>query len=218
MARQVYSYDRRAAAAMPLFAAFVYLSKTQHRGLDEDCDAVQDLIERLKSGDRQAATQAAKGLARHPQLRGFDGVVIPAPRSTAGRPALTMFANTLVSQGIGNRVETPVVREVPVESSRMRRRRGLPGVPLEQHEESMGVRAHGISPDEPVLVVDDILTTGATLRAVANQLRKAGHRAPIMGAAAGYYEPDPSEHEACPVNYIRRAGVENQRGTPQAQG
>lgn len=188
-------------ASIPIYAAFVYLSRGQHRGLDSECDTVQDLIEDLKKGSAQAAVSAAKALSKHPKLRGFKGVVVPAPRSTSGNASLKLFASTLVNMGVGSRVETPVVRVDPVESSRLRRRRGLPGVPYDDHLKSMGLQDHGVLPDEPVLILDDIVTTGTTIQAVAAKLKQAGHRGLIIGAAAGYYEPDGNEHVRCPVHY-----------------
>ena len=197
----------KVAVSVPIYAAYTYLSKTKYRGLDADCDQVQDLIEKLKQGDTGATQDAAKVLAKHPKLVGFSGVVVPAPRSSSDRPSLLALARALVRHGVGTRVEVPVVRVAPVESSRMRRRQGLPGVSFDDHVQSLGVQEHGILPDEDVLLVDDIVTTGATIKAVASRLRQAGHRGSIIGAAAGHAEGDPSEAGTCPVQYVTRTAA-----------
>lgn len=196
--------SQHVAADDPVHAAFPYLSRTKFRGLDEDCDAVQDLIQRLKDGDTRAAKVVARTLSKHPRLRGFSGVVVPAPRSQAGRPSLITLASELVTFGVGNRVEKAVVRKTPVESSRKRRQRGIHGIPEQDHYDTMGVVGR-IPPDEPILIVDDLVTTGSTLRAAARRLRSSGHKAPILLAAAAYNEPNPGEVQRCPISYISKA-------------
>jgi DNA topoisomerase IB len=193
----------RGAGSVPVYAAFVYLSRTHHRGISPDCDGVQDLIQKLKDGDPKAARKCAAHLSSHPALRGFRGVVVPAPRSKGTSPPLMRFAEALVAQGVGTRAETAASRVAPVESSRMRRQRGLPGVTLDDHIQSIAVA--GIDPNEDVLIIDDIVTTGTTIKAVAARFRQAGHRGKILGAAAGYYEPNASEAPACPINFVRKA-------------
>ena len=184
---------------IPVYSSLVYMSRTQHRGLNPECDRVQDLIQRVKDGDRQAIQEAAKVLATHPGLRGFKGWVAPAPRSKAGRPSNSVVAEALVHAGIGTEVVPMVQRIREVESSRMRRHRGEPGVSLEEHLESMGFV--GVIADQGVLLVDDIFTTGTTLRASALTLLQAGYHAPLFGATLGYYQPDPTQARTCPVKH-----------------
>ena len=188
------------SSSIPIYTVFVYISRTRYRGMYAECDDVQDLVQKLKDGDRSATQEAAAALADHPSLRGFRGVVIPAPRSSAGRSSLAGFARELVDLGVGSRVEVPVVRHTPVESSRLRRREGLPGVPAEEHLRTLGVGEHGIDPKEDVLIVDDVVTTGATINSIAQVLRDGGHRGKIIGAAVASTEPNPTENP-CRIKY-----------------
>ncbi len=175
------------APSFPIYSALVYHSRRSCRGLDSKIDQVQDLIEDLKLGDVEATRICARALAGHPSLQGWRGTVVPAPRSAAGRPSLLGLARALVAEGVGSHAAELVVRETPVESSRLRRKSGLEGVSIEDHVQSL--RACSFQEDDAVLIVDDVVTTGATIRAAGWALRLAGYQGPLYGAAAAHYEP-----------------------------
>jgi hypothetical protein len=182
-------FDRalfKVAGSLLVAASIGYASRTKYPAVPEDFETARDLIQDLKDGGREAAVKCAKIMAKHPLLRGFGGVVVPAPRSSDGRPSHILLAECLVRAGVGSRAIVAVVRKHPVESSRLRRRKGLPGLSYDEHVESMASSGHGIDPIEAVLIVDDMFTVGTTLRAAATVLRQAGHTGPIMGATAGF--------------------------------
>lgn len=190
----------KGATSVPVYTAFVYISRTRYRGVYAECDDVQDLVQELKDGNPSASQESAEALAGHPSLQKFQGVVVPAPRSSAGRHSLSNFAQDLVDLGVGERVEVPVVRHTSTESSRLRRRQGKAGVPAVEHLRTMGLNAHGIDPYEDVLIVDDVVTTGATINSIAQVLRAGGHEGKIIAAAVASTEPNPSENP-CQIKY-----------------
>jgi len=174
-----------AAGSLLVYGAVPYFSQTKHRDLSDECNSAQDLVQSIKDGKLSAIKEGAALLAKHPNLRGFKGIVTAAPRSAAGRPSNMRLAGALVKNGIGTIATELVVREKPVESSRMRRRRGLEGIGFDEHYDSMAFV--GQPSDMPVLIVDDVFTKGNTLRAVAARIRAAKHTGPIQAATIGYF-------------------------------
>jgi len=186
---------------VPVYSSLVYLSRSKHRGVDPDCDDIQDLIQDVKDGDKRSIEKAASELAKHPGLRGFKGWVAATPRSTADRPSNMVLAKSLVRKGVGVKAVDMVKRIKSIESSRMRRRKGgvQAGTTLDQHLASMGFV--GETAKEGVLIVDDIFTTGATMKAAALTMRRAGYKGPIFAAALGYYQPSSNKADTCPTKH-----------------
>jgi len=196
------SLSGKGMGRFPVYSAMLYLSRTKHRGASPETDATQDLIERLKAGDQAAIRAGAEALARHPGLKGFKGVVTAAPRSASGRPSNMVLANALVRAGAGKRAVDLVERAVAVQSSRMRRRAGgvNAGTGYQEHVRTMAVK--GVPEAAGVLIVDDVFTSGATLRAAAEVLHQAGYRGPIFGATVAHYRPDKGASRRGAVFYV----------------
>ncbi len=183
------SISGKGLGMFPIYSAVMYFSVTKHRGISKDGDFIQDQIQKLKDGNTSAIEWGADLLSKHPGLRGFNGVVIGAPRSKTGKPSNLEIAKKLVSIGIGKSAESSVSRIVPVESSRIRRRRGERGTGYREHLTSMST--NGVPQSDGVLIVDDVFTTGATIRAAGEVLWKNGFNGPIFGATVAYYNPNP---------------------------
>lgn len=185
---------------LPVASSIAFVSTTAFPTVPEPFEQARRLVLALKEGDAGAARECAGIMARHPLLRGFDGIVSPAPRSTPERTAHLALAKALVSRGVGTAVQILVRRSKAVPSSRLLRRQGLPGVPVDQHVDSM--ESEEPPSVSPVLFVDDVFTSGATLRAAALVLRRAGWEGAIWGATAGYAVPAPSGNPLTSVRFV----------------
>ena len=100
--------------------------------------------------------------------------LIPIPKSSLMRPDTLWvperIAKALVSKGLGKEVLSCLSRRTPIRKAA----RSSPNMrprPAE-HYESMGVQA-GLSPPDEILLIDDIVTCGATLLGAANRLADA---------------------------------------------
>ena len=189
----------------PVYSSLVYLSRAAHRGYSDATDDVQDLIEDLKTGDLRAIKEAASTLAQHPGLDGFRGVVAAAPRSNQQRPSNMVLARELVQLGVGTSTMDLIQRSKTVPSSRMRRRQFGPqhGTPYSEHLDTMQAGFPPQAAREGILIVDDIFTSGATLRAAAEVLWRSGFTGPVFGATAGYYQQEPTDTAVVPrVFYV----------------
>ncbi len=103
-----------------------------------------------------------------------DITLIPTPKSSLMQPDTLWvperIAKALVSKGLGKEVLSCLSRRTPIRKAA----RCLPSMrpkPIE-HYESMSVQA-GLSPPDEILLIDDIITRGATLLGAANRLADA---------------------------------------------
>ena len=192
----------RTASTLTVASSIAYVSTTKFPDVDVDFEEARQLVLALKAGDDGAARQCARIMAKHPLLRGFQGIVTPAPRSTAERKAHLLLARLLVSLGVGTEAVPLVKRVQPVPSSRILRQKGLSGVPYETHVETMEAEPDASSLTTPILIVDDVFTRGNTLRASATVIRQAGFIGEIMGATAGYNLPAPTGDPYKPTKYV----------------
>jgi len=104
------------------------------------------------------------------------------------------IAKALVADGVGNEVLKSLARVKPIRKASMSDASSRP-MPAEQYE-TMGVQRiiREPSPSEIVLV-DDIVTRGATFLGAANRLVEAFPSARIRGFAAMRTISDPSDFE-----------------------
>lgn len=186
LTRVIDRFTFRVANTLRVAGSVAYVSTTKFPVVSPEFEEARKLVLALKTGDQGAARECAKIMSKHPLLRGFKGLVTPAPRSTPDRVAHLYLAKLLVSQGIGFEA-APVVRRIaPVPSSRVLRQNGLKGVPYEEHVRTMEADPNIALANTPILIIDDVFTVGNTLRSSATVIRKAGYIGDIIGATAGY--------------------------------
>ena len=172
--------------ALDVYGSIAYVSTTKYPKVRPEFEEARQLVLAMKLGDTNAIQACAKVMARHPTLRGFRGIVSPAPRSTAERTPHVLLAKLLVSHGVGTEVKSVIKRISPVPSSRILRQQGLEGIPYEKHVATMGADPEVATTQVPILLIDDVFTEGNTLRASATVIRRAGFLGTIISATAGY--------------------------------
>ena len=123
-------------------------------------------------------------------------ILIPTPKSSLMQPGTLWvperIARALVRMGIGKEVVSCLIRTKPV-------RKAASSAPEErpisaEHYESMEVQGLLSEPDEIVLI-DDIVTRGATLLGAANRLADAFPKAHIYAFAAMRTISNPDQFE-----------------------
>ena len=112
-------------------------------------------------------------------------ILVPVPRSSLTRPGTLWvpqrLAKALVRRGLGKGVEECVKRVTPVRKSATSLAANRPKA--DEHYDSMAVQKVFPEPQE-ILLVDDIITRGATVMGAANKLAEAFPAAHIRVFAA----------------------------------
>jgi len=141
-----------------------------------------DLLVRRTAWDLKVPTIHAIELAAHmmvPLLEPEPCWLVPVPASSGSITANLALALALKRLIAGARVVAGIRRSHPVESSCIRRKRGLNGLAVDEHA---FVRCIGPLHRLPVWFVDNVVTTGNTI--------KAAHRA--FGTGNGLVYADAS--------------------------
>jgi hypothetical protein len=114
-----------------------------------------------------------------------DTILIPTPKSSLMRPSTLWvpqrIATALVKIGIGKDVASCLIRAEPVRKAAFCVAEERPTALV--HYESMSVQG-SISPPSEILLIDDIVTRGATLMGAANRLQDAFPQSRIRAFAA----------------------------------
>lgn len=114
-----------------------------------------------------------------------DTILVPTPKSSLmQRDTLWVperIAKALVSVGLGKEVLPCLFRRTPVPKAARSPSHMRPTTA--KHYETIGIRA-GLSPPDEILLVDDIVTRGATLLGAANRLTDAFPNTRIRAFAA----------------------------------
>ena len=157
---------------MRIITAHKYVSPRARPLTPEEVE-VRRIAYGLKIPTAEASATAARDLA--PLLDAAEApsthiVLMPVPASTGSIDANRQFANELAAEvhrcypTRRVQVKITVGRKHPVESSCARRRRGLPGLTVEEHA---FIRVAGplTATETAYYFVDNVATTGATLEA-----------------------------------------------------
>lgn len=159
------------------------------RGRSELAERSRERRDRAKAGDQRFfATRAKKLVALKPEciaLFGSNVTLIPMPRSDHRDqhqlwPALNL-CRALLAEGLGGRLLPLVIRVRPVRKSATS---GFGQRPTPQaHLESFELRNEQGSTPTRIVVVDDIVTKGATILAAASLLKHQFPRASVQAFA-----------------------------------
>ena len=176
-----FSLFAREGEARPIrvLAARRYVSP-RSRPLSEEEQETRRIAYALKNPDahRDMAIAARKMAALLPPCLPAL-TLVPLPASSGCKKANLALSRAIsAAYGKQARVVEAIERVVPVESSCLRRRRGLPGLRAEDHQ---FVRIAGWI-DLPVYLVDNVVTTGATIEAAE---RAIGAGAGLVWAGVG---------------------------------
>ena len=129
----------------------------------------EEIIARRTTRDLKTPTAAAIQIAAPEMAALIDGPcwLVPVPASNGSLTANLALARAIAEVVLDARVKCAIGRAHPVESSSGRRKRGLPGLTVEQHAI---IRTGGPMQLLPLYFVDNVITTGTTIAACRRAL------------------------------------------------
>lgn len=144
-------------------------------------DAVRALILSLKHGDRHELTDLFSTWV----MRAGDdiwrnaNVIIPVPLHWTRLWTRRFNQSALIAKAVGRLTNTPVILDAVTRTRRTSSQGGLGRKDrLRNVKRAFRVRANAVDVvrEQHIVVIDDVLTTGATVSAVAESLKKSGRR------------------------------------------
>ncbi len=152
-----------------------------------------------RSGPQYAADYIARNASSLPFSSIFSAstVVVPAPKSALHQEGSLwvphQIALALIESGLGARVATLLKRAVPIPKAATSIASERPTA--QRHFETLAVQTD-FGPVEKIVIVDDVVTRGATLIGAANRLHESYPAAQIGAFAVMRTMSDPSSFKA----------------------
>ncbi|MFA6108399.1 MAG: ComF family protein [Candidatus Latescibacterota bacterium] len=150
---------------------------------------LQQAVHALKfSGRRSLGPALGRSLARHlgPELTVVD-LLVPVPLHPARQRERGFNQSALIAAGLGEELGRPVAGDLVVRRVQTRQQARLDAVARQDNLRDAFACPVPVPGDRCLCLVDDVLTTGATLDACARALRQAGARTVLAATLAGAY-------------------------------
>lgn len=179
------------------------------RGVGEAAESARTWMKALKggatwgdpphSGPQYVADYIARNVSSLPFSSVFSTstVVVPAPKSVLHQEGSLwvphQIASALIESALGGRVATLLKRAIPIPKAATSIASERPTA--QRHFETLVVQTD-FGPVEKILIVDDVVTRGATLIGAANRLHESYPAVPIKAFAVIRTMSDPSTFKA----------------------
>jgi hypothetical protein len=142
-------------------------------------------------------------------------ILVPAPSSSLMKKDTLWvperIANALVKQGFGKQVVSCIRRETAVQKAATSPSHERPTA--QDHYNSLSVQHENLSEPEDILLIDDVITRGATLLGCANRLVTAFPKCRIRAFAAMRTESDPKKFKKLQDPRIGEIHLDDSGGT-----